>query len=209
MSRSTVVAFVVLMLSACGTSPPARYYALSEPAAASVSKTGNAVVLFGPFSVAQYLQRPQIVVRDANHELKLGEFDRWASASVAVVPWLARDVDRQLANAVVVAFRRWDTPMPVSRARHDLGMGYRRKWRGGTRRAVGVRDEQRSRAGAAAYVPLHRTGDQSWRLRRHRSRPESDVGGLCGGSGHGVVVGVAGQGSLGRRVIIVSLMGSI
>ena len=53
----------------------------------------------------EYLQRPQIVVRDANHELRLGEFDRWAEApQVAVVPWLARDVDRQLANAVVVAF---------------------------------------------------------------------------------------------------------
>ena len=104
MSRSTVVA-LELLLTACGTSPPARYYALSEPAATSVTKTGNAIVVFGPFSVAQYLQRPQIVVRDANHELQLGEFDRWAEApQVAVVPWLARDVDRQLANAVVVAF---------------------------------------------------------------------------------------------------------
>ncbi len=105
MSRSTLIAFVALLLTACGTSPPARYYALSEPAATAVAKTGNAVVLFGPFSVAQYLQRPQIVVRDANHELQLGEFDRWAEApQVSVVPWLARDVDRQLANAVVVAF---------------------------------------------------------------------------------------------------------
>jgi hypothetical protein len=105
MLRSTVVAFAVLVLAACGTSPPARYYALSEPAAASVAKTGNAVVLFGPFSVASYLQRPQIVVRDANHALQLGEFDRWAeSPQVALVPWLARDVDRRLASAVVVAF---------------------------------------------------------------------------------------------------------
>lgn len=105
MSRSTLIAFVALLLTACGTSPPARYYALSQPAATSVAKTGSAVVVFGPFTVAQYLQRPQIVVRDANHELQLGEFDRWAEApQVAVVPWLARDVDRQLANAVVVAF---------------------------------------------------------------------------------------------------------
>jgi hypothetical protein len=105
MSRSTVVAFAVLVLTACGTSPPARYYALSEPAATSVAKTDDAVVLFGPFHVAAYLQRPQIVVRDTNHQLQLAEFDRWAEApQVAVVPWLARDVDRQLANAVVVAF---------------------------------------------------------------------------------------------------------
>jgi uncharacterized lipoprotein YmbA len=105
MSRSIVVAIVVLMLTACGTSPPARHYALSEPAATSVAKTGSAVVLFGPFIVAPYLQRPEIVVRDANHQLQLAEFDRWAEApQVAVVPWLAREVDRQLPNAVVVAF---------------------------------------------------------------------------------------------------------
>jgi uncharacterized lipoprotein YmbA len=105
MSRSTVVAFAVLLLAACGTSPPARYYALSEPAATAVAKSSTAVVLFGPFNVAPYLQRPQIIVRDANHQLQLAEFDRWAeSPQVAVVPWVARDVDRQLANAVVVAF---------------------------------------------------------------------------------------------------------
>ena len=105
MSRSTVVALVVFVLSACGSSPPARHYALSEPAATSVAKTGSAVVMLGPFNIAAYLQRPQIVVRDANHELQLGEFNRWAEApQVAVVPWLAREVDRQLANAVVVAF---------------------------------------------------------------------------------------------------------
>src|SRR5262249_61371793 len=83
----------------------ARVAALPERAATSAPKTGSAVVLFGPFTVAAYLQRPQIVVRDADQKLKLAEFDRWAEPpQVALVPWLARDVDRQLANAVVVAF---------------------------------------------------------------------------------------------------------
>jgi len=106
MPRFVIVAIILLVgLGGCGTSPPARYYALSEPAATSVPKTGSAVVLFGPFDVPQYLQRPQIIVRDANQKLQLAEFDRWAEApQVALVPWLARDVDRQLSNAVVVAF---------------------------------------------------------------------------------------------------------
>lgn len=106
MERFFIVAMVLLVgLSGCGTSPPTRHYALSEPGATSVTKTGSAVVLFGPFEVAQYLQRPQIVVRDTNHQLLLAEFDRWAAApQAAVVPWLAREVDRQLATAVVVAF---------------------------------------------------------------------------------------------------------
>jgi uncharacterized protein len=106
MARLPLVAIVLLAaLHACGTSPPVRYYALSEPAATSVTKTGDAVVILGPFSVPRYLQRPQIVVRDADHRLELADFDRWAEApQVAVVPWLAREVDRQLPNAVVVAF---------------------------------------------------------------------------------------------------------
>ena len=105
MRRATGAIVLCVGLYGCGTSPPAHYYALSEPAASAVAKTGNAVVLFGPFNVAQYLQRPQIVVRDANHQLQLAEFHRWAEApQLAIVPWLARDVDRQLANGVVVAF---------------------------------------------------------------------------------------------------------
>ena len=105
MSRFSIVAIVVLALAACGTSPPVRYFTLSRPSATVVAKTGDAVVVFGPFSVAQYLQRPQIVVRDAGSQLQMAEFDRWATApQTALVPWLAREVDRQLASGVVVAF---------------------------------------------------------------------------------------------------------
>jgi hypothetical protein len=106
MPQFPVLAFVLLAcLSACGTSSPVRYYALSEPAAPTVTKTGAAVVVMGPFAVAQYLQRPAIVVRDANHRMQLAEFDQWAEApQSALVPWLTREVDRQLAQAVVVAF---------------------------------------------------------------------------------------------------------
>jgi uncharacterized protein len=98
-------AVLLAVLCGCGTSPPVRYYALSEPAPTAVTKTSDVVVVFGPFTVARYLQRPQIVVRDAEHQLQLADFDRWAEApQVAIVPWLAHEVDRQLPDAVVVAF---------------------------------------------------------------------------------------------------------
>jgi len=106
MARFPIVAVVLLAgLYACGTSPPVRFYSLSEPAAPTVAKTSDAVLVMGPFTVAQYLKRPQIVVRDADQRLQLAEFDQWAETPPqAIVPWLTRDVDRQLANAVVVAF---------------------------------------------------------------------------------------------------------
>jgi uncharacterized lipoprotein YmbA len=104
--RRILLAFGLLAgLSACGTSPPVRFYSLSEPAAPTVTKTGDAVVVMGPFTVAQYLQRPNIIVRDADQRLHLAQFDQWAEVpQIALVPWLAREVDRQLAQAVVVAF---------------------------------------------------------------------------------------------------------
>jgi len=59
MLRFAGVALLTLLFTACFTSPQARYYGLREPAVAAVPKTGSAVVLFGPFDIAQYLRRPQ------------------------------------------------------------------------------------------------------------------------------------------------------
>ena len=106
MKRRIFLACVLFVgLSACGTSPPVHFYALSEPAPSPIAKTGDTVVIIGPLDVAQYLKRPNIIVRDADHRLKVAQFDQWAEApQLAIVPWLAREVDRQLAQAVVMAF---------------------------------------------------------------------------------------------------------
>ena len=103
--RALLACVLVVGLAACGTSPPVHFYSLSEPVAPTVTKTGDAVVILGPFDVAQYLKRPQIVIRHADQKLHLAQFDQWAEApQLALVPWLAREVDRQLAQAVVMAF---------------------------------------------------------------------------------------------------------
>ncbi len=103
--RFILMGVLIAGVSACGTSPPVRFYSLSEPAAPTATKVSDTVVVMGPFTVAQYLRRPQIVIRDADHRLQLAQFDQWAEApQIALVPWLAREVDRQLAQAVVVAF---------------------------------------------------------------------------------------------------------
>lgn len=143
---------LVAALSACGTSPPVRFYSLSEPATPTVTKTGSAVVVMGPFDVAQYLRRPQIVVRDADQRLQLAQFDQWAEApQMALVPWLTREVDRQLAPAVVVAFPSLGHSDAPYRVRGTIA-----QWDTDARgTAVLVVQWEGVSEGNAALVPLH------------------------------------------------------
>ncbi len=106
MSRSRLLAAVALVsISACGTSPAVRYYTLSEPSAAALDKTTTTIVTLGPFDLPEYLQRPNILVRDADQRIAYAEYDRWAEVpQEALVAWLARDVDQQLAAASVVTY---------------------------------------------------------------------------------------------------------
>lgn len=108
MMRTAITRLVLLyvcaaFVSACGTSPPTHFYALSPPAGDRIDKTDHVVVGVGPLLVADYLQRPQIVLRDANSQLRLGEFDRWAELpDRAITRWLVLDIDRQFARGTVV-----------------------------------------------------------------------------------------------------------
>ena len=105
--RHTLTAALLTLLCACGTSPPVHYYTLSEPAAASVAKTGTTIVAIGPFTVPDYLQKPYIVIRESDQRMRFAEYHRWVEAPQdALVAWLARDVDQQLGTAVLVV--QWD-----------------------------------------------------------------------------------------------------
>jgi uncharacterized protein len=103
LEQRVVIVALAALLASCGTSPSVRYYTLSEPAATTVDKSGHALVALGPLSLADYLQRPQIVVRRQDQQLQVAEYDRWAETpDRAIARWLARDLDAQLAAATVV-----------------------------------------------------------------------------------------------------------
>jgi uncharacterized protein len=82
--RLSGVALVVslLGLGACA-STPSRFYMLNilapspEMPPASQAERGPVIGL-GPINFPKYLDRPQIVSRASQHQLALGEFDRWA-----------------------------------------------------------------------------------------------------------------------------------
>lgn len=77
---STVyVGVAAVALVACRASAPARFYTLNADAAmpAAAPLAGRSIVV-GVIQLPQYLDRPQMVIRGEQGELRLMEFQRWA-----------------------------------------------------------------------------------------------------------------------------------
>ena len=73
------IACAALTLAAgCGTSPPSRFYTLS-PAAAPASTASTLVVAVGPVTIPGVVDRPEFVVNTGPNEVRIDDFNRWAS----------------------------------------------------------------------------------------------------------------------------------
>lgn len=70
-------AAAALLVAGCASSPAPRYYRL-EPVAAAAGEPSARTVVVGPFEVADYLDRPQIVTRGAGGEVLVADYERWA-----------------------------------------------------------------------------------------------------------------------------------
>lgn len=72
---------MLALMSACATSPPSRFYTLTplpeaEERRADISG-GSLAIGIGPVVFPQFLDRPQLVMRDGSNRLALEEFNRW------------------------------------------------------------------------------------------------------------------------------------
>ena len=82
-------AWVLLLLTSlggCATSPAVRFFGLTPVEAPSAQADAGVIVGIGPLSVADYLNRPQIVSRSRAPELKVDEFNRWAEPLDEAIP---------------------------------------------------------------------------------------------------------------------------
>lgn len=87
--------FAALALATgCASSPPSRFYKLSS-ATAPVAVPSPVSVAVGPVSTPALVDRPQIVVTKGANEVRVDEFNRWASP-------LADDIARVVAENLVV-----------------------------------------------------------------------------------------------------------
>jgi uncharacterized lipoprotein YmbA len=77
---AAILLAILLVLTGCGSSPPVRYYSLTpQPAETGTRQSaGVADVVFGPVALAAYLDRPEIVTRVADEELRFSEVHRWS-----------------------------------------------------------------------------------------------------------------------------------
>lgn len=86
---------LALLLGACATTAPSRFYVLSSPPEAGPGVKGqNCIVLgMGPVEIPAYLDRPEIVVRISPNEIKPSDFEQWGEP-------LAQGIARVLAEAI-------------------------------------------------------------------------------------------------------------
>ena len=100
------VVSIAILLGACGSSPPVRYYDLEAlETGYAPDKVGSTSVGVGPLRTPDYLSRPRMVTRAADATIVVNDFDRWVEPlDDAIHRVLATNLDAQLDDAVVVAF---------------------------------------------------------------------------------------------------------
>ena len=74
----TTALVLLALVAGCGSSPMSRFYRLSADAAPGATSSSLSIVV-GPVSVPAVVDRPQIVVSTGPNEVRLDEFNRWAS----------------------------------------------------------------------------------------------------------------------------------
>lgn len=99
-----LAAIAVLAAAACASSPPARFFRL-VPTAEAGRYAGERAVVIGPFRLADYLDRPQIVTRARGSGVAINDFDRWAEPLDAnFQSAVAANVARLLGSDSVLEF---------------------------------------------------------------------------------------------------------
>ena len=74
----TPVLLITLILMGCATSPTPRFYLLRAENEGATAAVDAPMVIVRPVEIADYLDRPQIVIRKNSREIAHAQFDRWA-----------------------------------------------------------------------------------------------------------------------------------
>jgi len=120
--RVAMAIIVTLLLAACGTSTPVRYFNL-EPIDAISPGSGDdrRIVGLGPLDLPGYLARPQIVTRGANSEIIIDDFRRWAEpVDESIHRIVAANVEGLVDGVTVVSYPYHTMAQPEFRVYGDV-----------------------------------------------------------------------------------------
>ena len=89
----------------CSIAPPATFFQLQQSTTETASRDNNITVLLGPLRVADYLQRENVLQREADGSLSLSQQARWAgSLQDDIGQLLLRQVSAQLGSSRIALY---------------------------------------------------------------------------------------------------------
>ena len=99
-----VLCAVAALAAGCGTSPPARFYTLSSTAVPPVPPS-TVFIAVGPVTIPAVVDRPEFVVTVGQNELRIDDFNRWASPlQDGVARTIAENLVAMLGTPRVIVF---------------------------------------------------------------------------------------------------------
>jgi uncharacterized lipoprotein YmbA len=101
-----IIAFSMLVLAGCGTSPPVHYYTLdSTESGYKQDPETSSILVVGPFRMPEYLKRSQMVTRGPGAEMIVDDINRWAEPlSDAFHRVVASNLDSLMESMIVATF---------------------------------------------------------------------------------------------------------
>ena len=122
--RGSLLLLVTLgALSACGSSPPVRFFTLADdPPSAAVAQTGSDFsVIVGPVTVPEMVDRQQLVLRSSPSRVEIAELARWAAPLKSEIPRVVADhLARLLGGARTSTSAQRATGLPDYRVLIDV-----------------------------------------------------------------------------------------
>jgi len=100
--RFTLAVALCFALGACGSSPTERFFTLSAPTV-PMPQAADYVVVVGPITIPEIVDRPQIVLRTGSEQVEIAEQARWAAPLKSEIPRvIADELTRLLKGARTV-----------------------------------------------------------------------------------------------------------
>ena len=116
-SRLLFLVVAILLTGCCARTPAVHYYQLAaadtDHALPAAKNIGDAVIGIGPVRLPEFLDRPQIVIRQGAHALRLSDRHRWAEPLADNISRVLRENLAVLLNTERLLLYPWGRSVAV------------------------------------------------------------------------------------------------